>query len=222
VRVFYACICVYATVIPNRFQFIVRKRHGYGCQHGTYTSNNITYTLYTNNNITTHTHAQLHIYTHKVNIFELQSILLRESSSTDYLSSLGLSPTAIQSLLALHSPTTTKTAHTYRVSLNNDNDVNNNIANPLITYLNNLETDSRSRTVQELLSPGWPNQLRYIRKNLVTGVLFFDAAKKEQRELVSVCCVCVLFCVCDFFACVFVCGCVCMCVFVCVCACLNS
>ena len=40
----------------------------------------------------------------QANIFELQTVLLQEASSTDSMCALGLDDGAVQSLLALHSP----------------------------------------------------------------------------------------------------------------------
>ena len=60
------------------------------------------------------------------------------------------------------------------------------IRNPNIFLMNNIEKDREysqwSPRVQELLQPVWPGQMRYVRKNLFTGVLFLDPLAETTLE----------------------------------------
>jgi hypothetical protein len=67
-------------------------------------------------------------------------------------------------------------------------------AKACVTFMNDIPVDRRYQSwppsVQELLAPGWPNQLRYVRKNLYTAVIVMDPTTREGLTMVgsTICC----------------------------------
>jgi UDP-glucose:glycoprotein glucosyltransferase len=123
-----------------------------------------------------------------VDIFALQAVLHREAATMDQLKALHLPASDIRELVSIPATTSNEQgsqsdAAQFRI----DMDIDGN-AKSTVTWMNDITVDRRyvswPPSVQELLAPGWPNQLRYVRKNLYTGVIVMDPTTKEGLNMV--------------------------------------
>jgi hypothetical protein len=103
--------------------------------------------------------------------FDVAQVLRSESQLIQRFSSMGLPASVIQSMLNIAFPASTSGSETVKMDLRSKNEA---------VFLNNLEKDRQykqwSSTVQELLTPGWPNQLKYVAKNLYQVLIVGRAA----------------------------------------------
>lgn len=131
----------------------------------------------------------------KVDLFELHDVLSREARTADTISGLGLPGRTVRDLLKIPAKKPPKKASSGHLSVSGDQFRVNmaTVANDhLISWMNDLEKDSRYNqwprsVVSELLEPGWPNQLKYVRKNMYTAVAMFDPSKAAGLKLFSQC-----------------------------------
>ncbi|XP_063771592.1 UDP-glucose:glycoprotein glucosyltransferase 1 isoform X2 [Pseudophryne corroboree] len=109
-------------------------------------------------------------------IFSLFDVLRNEARVMEGLHRLGIEGEALHNVLKLNIQPSTSD---YAVD----------IRNSAISWVNNLELDSRYNSwpssVQELLRPTFPGVIRQIRKNFHNFVLFVDPVQESTSELVT-------------------------------------
>eukprot|EP00808_Paulinella_micropora_P026547 g82303.t1 len=121
-------------------------------------------------------------------MYKLQELVEMEARAADGLAALGLANDVVGALLSAPLPPlgTEKTSDgspsfTYKLEL----DKKGEEAAPVL-WLNNLERDKRYRGGQwhkglnGLLTPGWPNQIRYVAKNLYHVIIILDPASAKS------------------------------------------
>lgn len=122
----------------------------------------------------------------KATLFELLPILRGEAAAVDALRRAGFDSTAARELLAVPLSKFVPDAHSLRLAM----DAARSAADGgVIAWVNDLSDPSDPRyrqwspTVQQLLSAGWPNQLRYVAKNLYQGVVVIDPTREEDLRV---------------------------------------
>lgn len=109
------------------------------------------------------------------NIFKVHNMLRNEASAIDSFRALDLPPMAIKGLMRIQHAG----AQDVRVSMSD--------LPQSISYLNNIQTEAKysswGSSIRELTNPGWPNQLRYVRKNLYTAIAIFDPSTAKGLAL---------------------------------------
>ncbi|XP_073432558.1 UDP-glucose:glycoprotein glucosyltransferase 1 isoform X2 [Dendrobates tinctorius] len=119
----------------------------------------------------------LHVDLDSQDIFSLFDVLRNEARVMEGLHRLGIEGSALHDVLKLNIQPT-----------NSDYAVD--IRSPAISWVNNLELDSRYTSwpysVQELLRPTFPGVIRQIRKNFHNFVLFIDPEQESTSELINV------------------------------------
>ncbi|XP_036712981.1 UDP-glucose:glycoprotein glucosyltransferase 1 isoform X2 [Balaenoptera musculus] len=118
----------------------------------------------------------LHIDLETQDIFSLFDILRNEARVMEGLHRLGIEGLSLHNVLKLN---TQPSEADYAVD----------IRSPAISWINNLEVDSRYNSwpssLQELLRPTFPGVIRQIRKNLHNMVFIVDPAHESTAELVN-------------------------------------
>ncbi|KAE8604939.1 hypothetical protein XENTR_v10014902 [Xenopus tropicalis] len=118
----------------------------------------------------------LHVDLDSQDIFSLFDTLRNEARVMEGLFRLGIDGTALQNVLKLNIQPSTAD---YAVD----------IRHPAITWVNNLEMDSRYNswpsTLQELLRPTFPGVIRQIRRNFHNFVIIFDPVHDSTSELIN-------------------------------------
>ena len=122
-----------------------------------------------------------------MDMFEIFEQVKEEAAVLDSFSSLGLSSDTIRRLLSLP----VKTPSSYEVENTRiDMETGKGIeADGVITWFNDLEDTEDMRyhqwnpSIQGLLTPGWPNQLRYVSRNLYSGVSVIDPTTRDGLGL---------------------------------------
>ncbi|XP_077147439.1 UDP-glucose:glycoprotein glucosyltransferase 1 isoform X1 [Ranitomeya variabilis] len=119
----------------------------------------------------------LHVDLDSQDIFSLFDVLRNEARVMEGLHRLGIEGSALHDVLKLNIQ---PSVSDYAVD----------IRSPAISWVNNLELDSRYTSwpysVQELLRPTFPGVIRQIRKNFHNLVLFIDPEQESTSELISV------------------------------------
>ncbi|XP_075794463.1 UDP-glucose:glycoprotein glucosyltransferase 1 isoform X2 [Pelodiscus sinensis] len=119
----------------------------------------------------------LHIDLDTQDIFSLFDILRNEAHVMEGLHSLGIEGLSLHNVLKLNIQPS-------------DSDYAVDIRSPAISWINNLEVDSRysswPSSVQELLRPTFPGVIRQIRKNFHNFVLIVDPSHESTAELLNV------------------------------------
>uniref|UniRef100_A0A670I460 UDP-glucose ceramide glucosyltransferase-like 1 n=1 Tax=Podarcis muralis TaxID=64176 RepID=A0A670I460_PODMU len=119
----------------------------------------------------------LHIDLDTQDIFSLFDVLRNEARVMEGLHSLGIVGLSMHNVLKLNIQPS-------------DSDYAVDIRSPAISWINNLEVDSRYNSwpssVQELLRPTFPGVIRQIRKNFHNFVLIVDPSHESSAELLSV------------------------------------
>ncbi|KAG8580308.1 hypothetical protein GDO81_007237 [Engystomops pustulosus] len=119
----------------------------------------------------------LHVDLDNQDIFSLFDVLRNEARVMEGLHRLGIEGSALHNVLKLNIQPS-----------NSDYAVD--IRSPAISWVNNLELDSRYSNwpynVQELLRPTFPGVIRQIRKNFHNFVLFIDPEQQSTAELINV------------------------------------
>uniref|UniRef100_A0A8D0HBJ3 UDP-glucose ceramide glucosyltransferase-like 1 n=1 Tax=Sphenodon punctatus TaxID=8508 RepID=A0A8D0HBJ3_SPHPU len=119
----------------------------------------------------------LHIDLDTQDIFSLFDVLRNEARVMEGLHSLGIEGPSLHNVLKLNIQPT-------------DTDYAVDIRSPAISWVNNLELDSRYNSwpssVQELLRPTFPGVIRQIRKNFHNFVLIVDPIHENTAELLNV------------------------------------
>ncbi|XP_066454002.1 UDP-glucose:glycoprotein glucosyltransferase 1 isoform X3 [Eleutherodactylus coqui] len=119
----------------------------------------------------------LHVDLDSQDIFSLFDVLRNEARVMEGLHRLGIEGSALHNVLKLNIQPS-----------NSDYAVD--IRSPAISWVNNLELDSRYITwpynIQELLRPTFPGVIRQIRKNFHNFVLFIDPEQESTSELINV------------------------------------
>mmetsp|Transcript_32457 Transcript_32457/g.79034 ORF Transcript_32457/g.79034 Transcript_32457/m.79034 type:complete len:1653 (-) Transcript_32457:377-5335(-) len=123
--------------------------------------------------------------------FELHSTLLKQSIAIDGLVGLGLKPSTVRTLISpsteddgkdnIHDPMS-EIAGRFRVDLE--------VKHESIVWLNDMESgvypyNQWASSVREFLTPAWPNQMRYIAKNLHRLVVFVDPTSAEGLDVMQ-------------------------------------
>uniref|UniRef100_A0A8C0FKY8 UDP-glucose ceramide glucosyltransferase-like 1 n=1 Tax=Bubo bubo TaxID=30461 RepID=A0A8C0FKY8_BUBBB len=110
-------------------------------------------------------------------IFSLIDVLRNEARVMEGLHSLGIEGLSLHNVLKLNIQPS-------------DSDYAVDIRSPAISWINNLEVDSRYNSwpsnVQELLRPTFPGVIRQIRKNFHNFVLIVDPTHETTAELLNV------------------------------------
>uniref|UniRef100_A0A8C4VA49 UDP-glucose ceramide glucosyltransferase-like 1 n=1 Tax=Falco tinnunculus TaxID=100819 RepID=A0A8C4VA49_FALTI len=110
-------------------------------------------------------------------IFSLIDVLRNEARVMEGLHSLGIEGLSLHNVLKLNIQPS-------------DSDYAVDIRSPAISWINNLEVDSRYNSwpsnVQELLRPTFPGVIRQIRKNFHNFVLIVDPIHETTAELLNV------------------------------------
>ncbi|XP_044885661.1 UDP-glucose:glycoprotein glucosyltransferase 1 isoform X2 [Mauremys mutica] len=119
----------------------------------------------------------LHIDLDTQDIFSLFDVLRNEARVMEGLHSLGIEGLSLHNVLKLNIQPS-------------DSDYAVDIRSPAISWINNLEVDSRYNSwpssVQELLRPTFPGVIRQIRKNFHNFVLIVDPSHESTAELLNV------------------------------------
>ncbi|XP_056420029.1 UDP-glucose:glycoprotein glucosyltransferase 1 isoform X2 [Hyla sarda] len=119
----------------------------------------------------------LHVDLDSQDIFSLFDVLRNEARVMEGLHRLGIEGSALHNVLKLNIQPS-----------NSDYAVD--IRSPAISWVNNLELDSRYNSwpynLQELLRPTFPGVIRQIRKNFHNFVLFIDPEQESTSELINV------------------------------------
>uniref|UniRef100_A0A8C3LZD4 UDP-glucose ceramide glucosyltransferase-like 1 n=1 Tax=Chrysolophus pictus TaxID=9089 RepID=A0A8C3LZD4_CHRPC len=119
----------------------------------------------------------LHIDLDTQDIFSLFDVLRNEARVMEGLHSLGIEGLSLHNVLKLNIQPS-------------DSDYAVDIRSPAISWINNLEVDSRYNSwpssVQELLRPTFPGVIRQIRKNFHNLVLIVDPTHETTAELLNV------------------------------------
>ncbi|XP_025065410.1 UDP-glucose:glycoprotein glucosyltransferase 1 isoform X3 [Alligator sinensis] len=119
----------------------------------------------------------LHIDLDTQDIFSLIDVLRNEARVMEGLHRLGIEGLSLHNVLKLNIQPS-------------DSDYAVDIRNPAISWINNLEVDSRYNSwpssVQELLRPTFPGVIRQIRKNFHNFVLIVDPTHESTAELLNV------------------------------------
>ncbi|XP_043348520.1 UDP-glucose:glycoprotein glucosyltransferase 1 isoform X2 [Dermochelys coriacea] len=119
----------------------------------------------------------LHIDLDTQDIFSLFDVLRNEARVMEGLHSLGIEGLSLHNVLKLNIQPS-------------DSDYAVDIRSPAISWINNLEIDSRYHSwpssVQELLRPTFPGVIRQIRKNFHNFVLIVDPSHESTAELLNV------------------------------------
>ncbi|XP_066475545.1 UDP-glucose:glycoprotein glucosyltransferase 1 isoform X2 [Tiliqua scincoides] len=119
----------------------------------------------------------LHIDLDTQDIFSLFDVLRNEARVMEGLHSLGIVGLSMHNVLKLNTQPS-------------DSDYAVDIRSPAISWINNLEVDSKynswSSSIQELLRPTFPGVIRQIRKNFHNFVLILDPSHESTVELLSV------------------------------------
>ncbi|EMP42619.1 UDP-glucose:glycoprotein glucosyltransferase 1 [Chelonia mydas] len=119
----------------------------------------------------------LHIDLDTQDIFSLFDVLRNEARVMEGLHSLGIEGLSLHNVLKLNIQPS-------------DSDYAVDIRSPAISWINNLEIDSRYNSwpssVQELLRPTFPGVIRQIRKNFHNFVLIVDPSHESTAELLNV------------------------------------
>lgn len=121
----------------------------------------------------------------EADIFDLHRLLQTEASTREQLLNAFISPAKINDLLSLKRDDPFANLRpgqdafaAFRVNM----DENNAQANGVVAWINDIENDHRYRqwpaSYQELLRPAYPNELRYIRKNMVNMIIVVDPSSK--------------------------------------------
>ncbi|KAM4859019.1 UDP-glucose:glycoprotein glucosyltransferase 1 isoform 1-T1 [Thomomys bottae] len=118
----------------------------------------------------------LHIDLDTQDIFSLFDVLRNEARVMEGLHRLGIEGLSLHNILKLNIQPS-------------EADYAVDIRSPAISWVNNLETDSRYNawpsSLQELLRPTFPGVIRQIRKNLHNMVFIVDPAHESTSELVN-------------------------------------
>ncbi|XP_042638197.1 UDP-glucose:glycoprotein glucosyltransferase 1 [Orycteropus afer afer] len=118
----------------------------------------------------------LHIDLDTQDIFSLSDVLRNEARVMEGLHRLGIGGLSLHNVLKLNIQPT-------------EADYAVDIRSPAISWINNLEIDSRydswPSSLQELLRPTFPGVIRQIRKNLHNMVFIFDPAHDITAELIN-------------------------------------
>ncbi|XP_038608579.1 UDP-glucose:glycoprotein glucosyltransferase 1 [Tachyglossus aculeatus] len=119
----------------------------------------------------------LHIDLDTQDIFSLFDVLRNEARVMEGLHRLGIEGLSLHNVLKLNIQPS-------------DSDYAVDIRSPAISWINNLEVDSRysswPSSLQELLRPTFPGVIRQIRKNFHNFVLIVDPAHESTTELINV------------------------------------
>uniref|UniRef100_A0A8C9L7P1 UDP-glucose glycoprotein glucosyltransferase 1 n=1 Tax=Pavo cristatus TaxID=9049 RepID=A0A8C9L7P1_PAVCR len=119
----------------------------------------------------------LHIDLDTQDIFSLFDVLRNEARVMEGLHRLGIEGLSLHNVLKLNIQPS-------------DSDYAVDIRSPAISWINNLEVDSRYNSwpssVQELLRPTFPGVIRQIRKNFHNLVLIVDPTHETTAELLNV------------------------------------
>ncbi|CAM4610395.1 unnamed protein product [Lepidochelys olivacea] len=119
----------------------------------------------------------LHIDLDTQDIFSVFDVLRNEARVMEGLHSLGIEGLSLHNVLKLNIQPS-------------DSDYAVDIRSPAISWINNLEIDSRYNSwpssVQELLRPTFPGVIRQIRKNFHNFVLIVDPSHESTAELLNV------------------------------------
>ncbi|KYO40412.1 UDP-glucose:glycoprotein glucosyltransferase 1 isoform C [Alligator mississippiensis] len=119
----------------------------------------------------------LHIDLDTQDIFSLIDVLRNEARVMEGLHRLGIEGLSLHNVLKLNIQPS-------------DSDYAVDIRNPAISWINNLEVDSRYNSwpssMQELLRPTFPGVIRQIRKNFHNFVLIVDPTHESTAELLNV------------------------------------
>uniref|UniRef100_A0A8C2TXT2 UDP-glucose ceramide glucosyltransferase-like 1 n=1 Tax=Coturnix japonica TaxID=93934 RepID=A0A8C2TXT2_COTJA len=119
----------------------------------------------------------LHVDLDTQDIFSLFDVLRNEARVMEGLHSLGIEGLSLHNVLKLNIQPS-------------DSDYAVDIRSPAISWINNLEVDSRYNSwpasVQELLRPTFPGVIRQIRKNFHNLVLIVDPTHETTAELLNV------------------------------------
>ncbi|XP_077681851.1 UDP-glucose:glycoprotein glucosyltransferase 1 isoform X2 [Eretmochelys imbricata] len=119
----------------------------------------------------------LHIDLDTQDIFSVFDVLRNEARVMEGLHSLGIGGLSLHNVLKLNIQPS-------------DSDYAVDIRSPAISWINNLEIDSRYNSwpssVQELLRPTFPGVIRQIRKNFHNFVLIVDPSHESTAELLNV------------------------------------
>jgi len=124
-----------------------------------------------------------------MDLFALHDILHREGDTIDKLSALGLSSETIQNLLSIQPNVQEVEQGSFGVKQTEFTlDMTDN--NGVVTWLNDLESGDEkyeewAASVSELTGPGWPNQLRYVRRNLHNAIVVADPSKKKGLAMIQ-------------------------------------
>lgn len=117
----------------------------------------------------------------EINIFSLQSLLQAEATTIDKMQNLNMPLKDIKHLMSL--PIAIDESSRTNMGIGTE------LADEAITFLNDISHDRKyiswSSSIHELLAPGWPGTLKYVRKNLYTGIVIFDASTKDGLERFS-------------------------------------
>eukprot|EP00457_Paulinella_chromatophora_P000298 gb/GEZN01000298.1/.p1 GENE.gb/GEZN01000298.1/~~gb/GEZN01000298.1/.p1 ORF type:complete len:1655 (+),score=392.74 gb/GEZN01000298.1/:38-5002(+) len=124
-------------------------------------------------------------------LYSLQGLLEQEASAADGLSNMGLSPAKVANLLASPLPplgvskdvnqmTGASEGFKYKLGLHLKGE-----DKAPVFWLNNLEKNTKYKghgwhqELRGLLSQGWPNQLRYVAKNMYHMILVLDPTSQK-------------------------------------------